>query len=99
MYVNEVTRGDAPFFSLGYNLNNLGRGPPDNATCTYDISKAWAFYFQTRRVLKFFPTCISVKQVNNGAGPFLTPEGYNLNNLGKSLLDEATYQMSKAWDF
>ena len=27
------------------------------------------------------------------------PQGYNLNNLGRGSLDDATYQISKAWAF
>ena len=39
------------FWSQGYNLKNFGRGPLDEAT--YQISKTWAFWFQTRRFFKF----------------------------------------------
>ena len=35
----------------GYNLEKLGRGPLGDAT--YQISRLWAFCFQTRRFLKF----------------------------------------------
>ena len=37
----------------GNNLNNLGKGPLDEAM--YQISKALAFCFQMRRFLKLFP--------------------------------------------
>ena len=52
-------------------MNNLGRGTLGEAM--YQILKAWAFCFQTRRFLKFFPTWVYVKQVTPGVGPFLTP--------------------------
>ena len=84
------------FWPQGNNLNNLGRGPPGEAM--HQISKAWAFCFQTKRFLKFFPVWLYVKEVTPGAGPFL-PQGYNLNNFGRGPLDEATYQISKTWAF
>ena len=43
--------GRGHFWLQGNNLNNLGRGPLGEAM--YQISKAWAFWFQTRRRLKF----------------------------------------------
>ena len=51
--------------------NNLGRGPPGEAM--YQISKAWAFCFQTRRFLKCFPDMGLCKTSDGGAGPFLIP--------------------------
>ena len=51
-------------------LNNLGRGLLGGAM--YQISKAWAFCFQTRRFLKFFPILVYLKQVTPITGPFLT---------------------------
>ena len=45
-----------------FNLNNLGRDPLGEAL--YQISKAWAFYFQTRRFLKFFPIWVYVKKID-----------------------------------
>ena len=47
---NDPTCG-AIFDPQGYNLNNFGRGSLDEAT--YQISKTWAFWFQTRRFFKF----------------------------------------------
>ena len=44
--------GGAIFCPQGYNLNNLARCLLDEAT--YQISKPWAFWFQTRRFLKVF---------------------------------------------
>ena len=76
----------AIFWPKGNNLNNLGRGPQGQAM--YQISKAWAFCFQTWRFLKCFPI----------SDHFLS-QGHNLNNLGRSLLDGATYQISKTWAF
>ena len=39
------------FGPQGYNLNKFGRGPLDEAT--YQISKMWAFWFQTKRFFNF----------------------------------------------
>ena len=52
-YVKQVTPGARPFLSQDYNLKSLGRSLQDKAT--YQRSKASAFYFQTRRIWKFFP--------------------------------------------
>ena len=41
------------FWPKGYNLNNLGRNSLD--VDEYQISRAWDFWFQTRRFLKVFP--------------------------------------------
>ena len=54
----------------GKNLNNIGRGPLGEAM--YQILKAWAFSFKTRRFLKFFHIWVYVKQVTPRAEPFLT---------------------------
>ena len=66
--------GGAAFLTQDNNLNNLYRGPLGKAM--YQISKAWAFCFQTRRFLMFFPMWVYVKQVT---------QGYNLNNLSRSI--------------
>ena len=50
--------------------NNPGRGPLGEAM--YQISKAQAFWFQIRRVLKVF-SIVYVKHVSPGSGPFLAP--------------------------
>ena len=39
----------------------------------------------------FFPTEDYVKYVSPQAGPFFSPRGYNLNNLGSGPLGEAIY--------
>ena len=44
--------GRGQFWPQGYNLNNFGNVPLGKAT--YQISKTWAFWFQTRRFLKIF---------------------------------------------
>ena len=48
-----VTPRARPILTPGYNLNNPGRGPLDKVV--YQISKGWAFLFQTRRFFKVFP--------------------------------------------
>ena len=67
-------------------MNNLSRGLLDEVT--HQISKAWAFYLQTRSFKDFLP----------GAGHFLK-QGCNLNNLSRRQLEDATYQISKTWAF
>ena len=50
-------------------------------------------WFLTRR---FFMLSIQayIKHVTSGAGPFW-PQGHDLNKLGRGLLDDATYQISR----
>lgn len=49
-----------PKNDLGQRLNNLGRGPTDNAFCK--ILKLWALFFHIRRILKIF-LYISMKKM------------------------------------
>ena len=56
VYVKLVAPGRGHFWPKGHNLNNLGRGLLDKAT--YQISKALAFWFQSRRFLKVFPMLV-----------------------------------------
>ena len=44
----------------------------------------------------FFPILAYVKHVTPGAGPFLA-QGPNLNKLGRGLLGDATYQISRLY--
>ena len=88
--------GWGQFWPQGYKLNNFGNGPLGEAT--YQISKTWAFWFQTRRFLNVFPIKVYVKHVTLGRGHFW-PQGYNFNNLGRGPLDKAVYLISKAWAF
>ena len=81
------------FRPQGYSLNTLGRDPLGEAI--YQISKARAFWFQTRRFLKVFSIQAYVKHVSPGVGHFW-PQGNYLNNLGRGPLHEAVYQISKA---
>ena len=53
----------------GYNLNNLGKSPLDEVT--YQISKTWAIWFQSKRFLKVLPMLVYVKHVGPRAGPFV----------------------------
>ena len=94
-YVKHVIPGSGPFFAQWYNLNKLGRGPLGHAT--YQISRFWTLWFQTRRCL-CFPYISLYKNVTPGAGPFLVP-GHKLNKLGRSPLDDATYQISRTQGF
>ena len=59
------------FWPKGYNSNNLGTGPLDEATD--QISKTWPFWFQSDRFLNVFPMLVYVKHVGPWAGPFLAP--------------------------
>ena len=53
--------------------------------------------FRQEDLFKFFPYTILCETSDpQGRGHFL-PHGYNLNNLGRGPLDDATYPISKAW--
>ena len=73
-------------------MNKLGRGPQGYAK--NQISKLYAFQFQRRRILKkgFFVPMFRL--VTPGVGPILTQE-HHINKLGRSQLEDATYQISK----
>ena len=86
---------------------------------TYQISKTWAFWFQSRRFLKVFPMLVYMLNMlapgrghfgrraiisfwpqgynlnNLARGLLETTQGYNLNNLARGLLEEATYKDHK----
>ena len=74
-------------------MNNVGRGLLGHAT--YQISKLWALWFQTRRF-----SHDSLCKPNNKT---CVPQGWynfwatgdNLNKIGRGLLGDATYQISK----
>ena len=51
-YVKHVTPGAGPLLVPGYNLNKLRKSPRDDAT--YQISRFYALWFQTRRFLEFY---------------------------------------------
>ena len=51
LYETSHLRHGAIFLPQGYNLNNFGSGPLNEAT--YQILKTLAFWFQTRRFFKF----------------------------------------------
>ena len=63
--------GQSKFWPQGYNVNNFGIGPLSEAI--YQISKTWAFWFQTRRFLKIFPYKGLCKTCDPRMGPILTP--------------------------
>ena len=85
------------FWPKGYNLNNLGSGPLDEAT--YQISKDLGILVTVKKIFKGFPYVSLCKTLwPLGWGQFW-PQGYNLNNLGRGTLDEATYQISRTWAF
>ena len=52
----------------------------------YDLRQEYFFMFP--------PISAYVKHANPGAGHFL-PQGYYLNKLGRGLLDDASYQISR----
>ena len=76
--VKHVTPGMGQFWSQGYSLNKLGRGPLGDAT--YQILRPWALCFQRRRYFHVFPISAFVKHVTSGAGLSLAPGAYFVQN-------------------
>ena len=93
-YVKHVTHGAGQFWPLGYNLNKLGRGSLGDAS--YQISRLYALWFQTRRFFYGFPYISLCKQCDPVAGNF-QPQGHNLNKLGRGPLGDATYKISRLY--
>ena len=50
-YVQTCDPGTGPILAQGHNSDQMGKGPPGDAT--YQIAKLYAFQFQKRRILKF----------------------------------------------
>ena len=84
--------GHGHFWPLGYNLNNLARGPLDEAA--YQISKTCTFWFQTRRFFKVFPYKGVCKTCDPLGGAIFGPRAIT-NNLGRGPLDEAVKLCTK----
>ena len=76
-----------PFWPQGYNLNKLGRGSQGDAS--YQISRLYALWFQTRRFFHGSPHISLCKTCD----PW--PLGYNFNKHGRGPLGDATYQISR----
>ena len=70
-YVKHVTPRVGPFFAPWLNFNKLGRGLLVDAT--YQISRLYAMWFQTRIFFHVFPISAYVQHVILGLGPFLAP--------------------------
>ena len=79
--------GRGQFGAQDHRMNNLGRGPLEDAS--YKISKLYDFQFQRTLILCF-------KIVTQGRGQF-GPQGHHLNKLGKGKLADATYQILKLY--
>ena len=80
--VKHVGPGRGHFWPHGYNLNNLGRGPLDEAI------KGSGLLVSGKKIFEGFLYISYVKHVDPKQGHFW-PLGNNLNNLGRSPLDKA----------
>ena len=52
-----------------------------------------------KKIFKVFTSVYLCKTSDPWSGAIFLLQGYNFKNLEESLLDEATYQISKAWAF
>ena len=66
-----VTPGQGHFWPKGHNLNKHGRGLLGDAT--YQISRLYALWFQTRRFVHAFPHKAYVNNATPGARLVLAP--------------------------
>ena len=73
-------------------MNKLGRGLLGDAS--YQTSMLWALWFQTRIFFHGSPYISLCKTNDPKAGHFLPP-AHNMNKLGRGLLGDATYQISR----
>ena len=70
-YVKPVTQRRGHFWPQGYNLNKLGRSLLHDTT--YQKSRLWALWFQTRRFVHVAPYISLFKHVIPGDRPFFGP--------------------------
>ena len=63
-----MTPGARPLFAQGHNLNKVVRGPLGDAT--YQISRPYALWFQTRNFFHVCPYINLCKTCDPRAGPF-----------------------------
>ena len=66
--VKHVTPRAGLFWSQWHIINKLGRGPPDDDT--YQLSKLYAMWFQTRRFFHNCPYVSPCKTCDPSVGPF-----------------------------
>ena len=78
-YISLCKKCDPPerghFWPQGHNLNKLGKGLLGDAT--FQISRLWALWFQTRIFFSRFPyisQCKTCDTPGGGGGAFLAPE-------------------------
>ena len=89
-----MTPGQGHFRPQRHNLNKLGRGLLDNATCQISSPSPYGFW---QVDFLCFPYNISIYETcNPWAGLLLTKE-HNLNKLGRSFLADDTYQISRLY--
>ena len=72
-YVKHVTPRVGPFFAPWLNFNKLSRGLLVDAT--YQISRLYAMWFQTRIFFSCFPYISICTTCDPGGGPIFGPSG------------------------
>ena len=82
---------DRAILALGESFNELGIGPLGDAT--YQISRLYALWFQTRDFFHVFPNKAYVKHVTTGRVHFGPRDIILTNMLGQ--LADATFQISR----
>ena len=92
---NMSPREQGPFWPQRYNLNKLGKSSPGDAT--YQISRLYALWFQTRRFFNGSPYISLCKTCDPPGGGYFWPLGHNLSKLDRGPLGDATYQISRLY--
>ena len=90
-YVKHVTLWRGHFWPQGHNLNNLDNVHQVMVCTKYQDSMPYGF--RQEDFFMLFTILAYVKHVTPGWGHFW-PQGHYLNNVGRGLLVDATYQIS-----
>ena len=88
--------GRGHFWTQGYNLNNLGRGPLGEDYSKYQ--RVPGLLVSDKKIFKGFLYTSLCKTCQPQEGAIFDPRAIT-NNFGRCPLGEAMYQISKAWAF
>ena len=88
-----MTPGAGPFFGPGVFLNKLGRGLVSDAT--YQISRIYALLDSDKKNFPRFPYINQCKIFDPRGGASFGPKDKILNKIGRGILNNAIYQISR----
>ena len=88
-----MTPGAGPFLVQGYFLNKLERGLVSDAT--YQIARIYALLDSDNKNFPRFPYISKCKIFDPRGGASFGPKDKILNKIGRGILDNAIYQISR----